>query len=356
MRELEVDQSAQTTSIRVHCSCNQVVQKFMFTSGLNKFKGLMGIEHQDSSSTFKRNQSKKSDEFKQWELDHQKGVVGCLRVNDNYCVEHWCRNLGARLRNHKFPFVNVLVEKKKKDKIEVTEQKNASIRGAGGHPMTGEKCTSLQIQVKKVVKSVTAETISVEAKMKRLNKGIRGVFLHNCMVTPPAHRHKLCPKGKNSFCGWRRQQAGDLSEYDEKKKTHLYGEFYQLLLPIIDEFTSDLMLVKLSKGLHTDDLESLFSSVHSQHSKKKFRGPEILRGAFARGVVQNNSGHSYLRKIVEKNSFKPTLFLTKFIVEEDKKRIVSEETYMDKEMIDIVKTATGAAAAVDDSYKSGQFD
>ncbi|XP_063689104.1 uncharacterized protein LOC134822128 [Bolinopsis microptera] len=289
----------------------------------------------------------KSDEFKQWELDHQKGVVGCLRVNDNYCVEHWCRNLGARLRNHKFPLVNVLVEKKKKDKIEVTEQKNVSIRGAGGHRMTGEKCTSLQIQVKKVVKSVTAETISVEAKMKRLNKGIRGVFLHNCMVTPPAHRHKLCPKGKNSFCGWRRQQAGDLSEYAERKKTHLYGEFYQLLLPIIDEFTSDLMLVKLSKGLHTDDLESLFSS---------FRGPEILRGAFARGVVQNNSGLSYLRKIVEKNSFKPTLFLTKFIVEEDKKRIVSEETYMDKERIDIVKTATGAAAAVDDSYKSGQFD
>ena len=30
----------------------------MFTSGLSKFKGLMGIEHQDSSLTFKRNQSK----------------------------------------------------------------------------------------------------------------------------------------------------------------------------------------------------------------------------------------------------------------------------------------------------------
>ena len=26
MRELEVDQSSQTTSVRVHCSCNQVVQ------------------------------------------------------------------------------------------------------------------------------------------------------------------------------------------------------------------------------------------------------------------------------------------------------------------------------------------
>ena len=58
-----------------------------------------------------------------------------------------------------------MVEKKKKDKIEVTEQTNASIRGAGGHRMTGDKCTSLQIQVKKVVKSVTAETISVEEKV-----------------------------------------------------------------------------------------------------------------------------------------------------------------------------------------------
>ena len=29
------------------------------------------------------------------------------------------------------------------------------------------------------------------------------------------------------------------------------------------------MLAKLAKGLHTDDLESLFSSIHGQHSKKK---------------------------------------------------------------------------------------
>ena len=41
--------------------------------------------------------------------------------------------------------------------------KNASI--SGGHRMTGDKCTNLQIQVKKVVKSVTAETISVEEKV-----------------------------------------------------------------------------------------------------------------------------------------------------------------------------------------------
>ena len=67
-----------------------------------------------------------------------------------------------------------------------------------------------------------------------------------------------------------------------------------------------------------------------------------------------------MNQIVEKNGFKSTSFLTKFIVEQDKKIIVGEESYMDKEMkrrIDIVKKATGVtAAAVDGSYKSGQFD
>ena len=54
----------------------------------------------------------------------------------------------------------------------------------------------------KVVKQCTfcSETFKI-SQMKRLNKGIRGVFLHNCMVIPPDSRHKLCPKGKNSFCG-----------------------------------------------------------------------------------------------------------------------------------------------------------
>ena len=45
--------------------------------------------------------------------------------------------------------------------------------------------------------------------MKELKKGIEGVFRHNCMVQPPELRHKLCPKGENSYCGWRKQEAGD---------------------------------------------------------------------------------------------------------------------------------------------------
>lgn len=60
-----------------------------------------------------------------------------------------------------------------------------------------------------------------------------------------------------------------IHRYDDEKQSHLYGEFYMLLMPIIEEFTSDIMLTKLARGLHTDDLESLFSSIHSQHSKKK---------------------------------------------------------------------------------------
>ena len=59
----------------------------------------------------------------------------------------------------------------------------------------------------------------------------------------------------------------------------------------------------------------------------QFRGPEILRGAFARGIIQNNSGHGYLRELVKINGFFPTVFMTNYIVEMDKKRIEDEEIY-----------------------------
>ena len=89
----------------------------------------------------------------------------------------------------------------------------------------------------------------------------------------------------------------------------------------------------------------------------QFRGPEILKGAFARGILQNNAGNGYLKLLTEQNGFKPTLFLTQYIVFQDKKRIEDEEAYMKREMdrkIEVVKVATGAAS--ESSYKSGQFD
>lgn len=60
-----------------------------------------------------------------------------------------------------------------------------------------------------------------------------------------------------------------LSRFDGEQDRYLHGEFLELLNPIIDEFTTDQMLVKLVDGSHTDDLESLFNSIHSQHNKKK---------------------------------------------------------------------------------------
>ncbi|CAL4122156.1 unnamed protein product, partial [Meganyctiphanes norvegica] len=59
-----------------------------------------------------------------WEIEHQQGKDGCYRVNDYFCVEHWCRNLGGRLRNHKFPQIDILAEKKKRmDKLLLSNRK-----------------------------------------------------------------------------------------------------------------------------------------------------------------------------------------------------------------------------------------
>ena len=55
------------------------------------------------------------------------------------------------------------------------------------------------------------------------------------------------------------------------------------------------------------------------------RGHAILKGAFAREIIQNNSGHGYLRELIEVNGFLPTVCITNYIVEMDKRRI--EENY-----------------------------
>ena len=80
----------------------------------------------------------------------------------------------------------------------------------------------------------------------------------------------------------------------------------------------------------------------------------MLRGAFARGILQNNAGLSYLKDIVGQNGFKATPYLTHFIAVVDKKRIESEEVFASREYkrrIGIVKAATAES-----SFKSGQFD
>lgn len=172
---------------------------------------------------FKHNQTKSSvfisfssgtDKQIQWETDHQIGVEGCFRVNDSTCVEHWCRNFGGRLRNTKFPTTDIVCEKIEKGRKVLTVQKNASIRGKGGHRLTAAKATQLQTQVKRVVKSVTKEKLGEMEKVKKMRKGIRAVFLHNTMVKPAQHRHKYCAKGLHSWCGWRRHEAGDTTEYE----------------------------------------------------------------------------------------------------------------------------------------------
>ena len=52
-----------------------------------------------------------------------------------------------------------------KGKKEISVQKGASIRGAGGHRLTGDRCTNWQVQVKKQVKSITAKAQPFEEKV-----------------------------------------------------------------------------------------------------------------------------------------------------------------------------------------------
>lgn len=89
----------------------------------------------------------------------------------------------------------------------------------------------------------------------------------------------------------------------------------------------------------------------------QFRGPEVLVGAFARGIMKNNAGCGYIFHMVENNGFKATANLTQYIIEQDKKRIEGEETYQKKEIGRRVKIVKEAITGPEDSaYKSGAYN
>lgn len=106
------------------------------------------------------------------------------------------------------------------------------------------------------------------------------------------------------------------------------------------------------------NLEKL--SEYSHYFSYQFRGPELLKGAFARGILQNNAGMGYLKKLVEDNGYKSTPYLTDYIVTLDKKRIEDEEEYGCKEIrrrLEMVRVAKRISAAEPEgSYKSGTYD
>ena len=85
----------------------------------------------------------------------------------------------------------------------------------------------------------------------------------------------------------------------------------------------------------------------------QFRGPNILKGAFARGILQNNAGHGYISDLVLKNGYKGNLYLTSYVAEQNRKKIKDEELFLNKEMtrrVNVVKEAVGS------SYKSAMFN
>ena len=61
--------------------------------------------------------------------------------------------------------MDILVEKNERGVVVVNTQKGASMRGKGGHRLTGEKWAGLQMQVKKVVKDFTSQNISLDNKV-----------------------------------------------------------------------------------------------------------------------------------------------------------------------------------------------
>ena len=234
----------------------------------------------------KSNQYKKwvdSDAHEKWKSDHELGHANCPRVMKLDCIGHVQKRAGTALREFR---------KKNAGKL-----KDGLPVGGRKHRLTDSCIDKLQKYYGNAIRrNVIAGDISSEqAKqhIKNMQNDIMAVLYHSCNIDNK-ERHKFCPSGKDSWCGFKR--TGSF----ENKDHHLDPIFLELLEPVFRRLSSESLLRRCLPGFSQNNNESINSLVWMRAPKHKFYGPQRVEMAAIGAIVQFNEGASGKHLVMEK--------------------------------------------------------
>ena len=154
-----------------------------------------------------------------------------LIVTKKECVGHVKKRMGSRLRSGK--------------------KKTKGVGGKGGGKLTDKLIRDLTnyygLAIIRNSDSVTA-----------MKNAIWATFDHKCS-TDAKQKHDNCPPGPDSWCNWRRAEAGN-KLHDFKHEQPLATEVQKLLHPIYSDLSSDDLLQRCLGG-HTQNNNESFNAV-----------------------------------------------------------------------------------------------
>ena len=215
------------------------------------------------------------------------------------CVGHVQKRLGTRLR-----------------KLKSGKKKLSDGKGIGGrNRLTDKMIDTMQnyygLAIRQNKNNLEGMTNDVKAG------------LYHLASSEQKPQHHLCPKGKESWCGWQKDVATKTKSY--KPKRGLPTAVVDAIEPIYEALADKKLLSRCLDSFTQNPNESLNSLVWKRCPKKVYQGKQVVELCTASAVAQFNDGASSIAAVLKHMGIAPGRNTMTGILKIDKTRQKSAE-------------------------------
>ena len=110
-------------------------------------------------------------------------------------------------------------------------------------------------------------------------------------------QHDMCPKGKDSWCGWQKIMAQNKSY---KHKSYIPAAVMEEVLPIYKDLSKKDLLSRCLESFTQNANESLNNLIWARCPKKIYQGKKVVKLCTASAITHLNDGVSSVARVLER--------------------------------------------------------
>ena len=156
-----------------------------------------------------------------------------------------------------------------------------------------------------------------------------GAILWHCSEFPDrdmAYCHRYCPPGKDTSCKYKLDHENQTNNY--KSNINLPQYIFDLLLPIFEDLSNNVLLSRFLLGKTQNANETLNSIVWSKCPKNIFVSKDLIEIGLNSAILQFNEGARGVEKVLRKLGMQSGV---KTISSERKRKSAEKKGILDKE-------------------------
>ena len=124
--------------------------------------------------------------------------------------------------------------------------------------------------------------------LQAMAKACWAALFHKVAFPEDSKRHRYCPEGASSWCGWQRKKAG--ADEDYVPKDNLPIAVYEVLKPIWLQLTDKSLLQRCLRGATQNRNEAWNGMLWAMCPKVKFCGVHVVKLTAALTAMRFNHG------------------------------------------------------------------